>query len=111
MGSQVITNDQLVVVVTEFMKAIMDTNVCHNFGSLAVSKGGVCELSFGVQSPSQNVLTLFFVVAMHSTHRVKPGFLDTNHIILPIIIQELFRSTCMAALCLLIYQCKGELTH
>jgi hypothetical protein len=37
------------------MGAVMDSRVCHNFGPLAVSKGGVCQPPFRVGCPSVTV--------------------------------------------------------
>jgi hypothetical protein len=71
-GSQVVTNDHLAVVFMEYKGAVVYSHICHNFGSLAVSKGGVGEPPLGMRHPSQNVLTLVHRVTSRGTHWVKP---------------------------------------
>jgi hypothetical protein len=97
-GGQVVTNDQLAVICTKFRRTIVEMNIHHDFGPLAVSKGGVGQSPLRIGHPSQHILTLYHAVAPSSPNWVKPQLLYTQQVILPL----LLRSMCIAALCLLI---------
>jgi hypothetical protein len=48
----------------------------------------VGESPLGIRRPSQNILTLYHVVASRGTHRVKPRFLDAQQVIFVVIVEK-----------------------